>query len=561
MQLHNLNPWVFGDEYLYISKARNIKWGIDVISDATLGHTYPPLYSYLIAPVINNSASSSYLNIQILNFIVSQFLLILVFFILNKVFKFTATKEGKWFLFLSYLLTTTLSVISGYYPVAMSENLYTPILLLIFSLFIFINNKKNEKRNIFYWIVLAFLTTLAILTRSIALTLIPSLILSLISINLIKNKELNLARKIKKIVLPSLIFLILVFLTNKLFNSFETSLIKHQTIAEGQKFYSANPYLSVITDFFKGKNNYVASFKVLGNSLIYIFISSFFLPILFYLNELMAFLKSKLKGKISSEFIFISFFGLFSLGLSYLHSYLGFRNNPIKYSTYFRYLDPTIAIFFVYGLLKTWQLINKKITLEKNAIKIFIALCLFLILMLPTRDFYISINSLGWGFLDLMKGQSLLIRLLLMLLSTGLLWAIKPKKKLLMVFALLLISINLATFRLGLRDMHNWQAGIYRDNADPVLDYLIKEQGINNFYLNSDFQSSDHSYLYYIKYRLLFENQDFIPMPIIVWQNEKDRLIESGESFVLVDELVREYENADEVKLIDNKWQLVLFKL
>lgn len=561
MSFFNQNPWIFGDEYLYISKARNIKWGIDVISDATLGHTYPPLYSYLIAPVIRNSAVSSYLNIQTLNFIISQFLLILVFFILNKIFKFTATKSGKCFLFFSYLLTATLPVICGYYPVAMSENLYTPIILLIFALLISINNKKNEKRNIFYWIILATLTTLAILTRSIALTLIPSLIFSQIAINLNKKQKININKIIKKIVLPLVLFLAVIYMGNQLFNFMETSLIKHQTIAEGQKFYSANPYLSVITDFFKGKNNYLASFKVLGNSLIYIFISSFFLPTLFYLNELIVFLKNKLKGKISSEFIFLSFFGLFSLGLSYLHSYLGFRNNPIKYSTYFRYLDPTIAIFFVYGLLKTWQLINKKITLDKNAIKIFVALCLFLILMLPTRDLYISINSLGWGFLDLIKGQDLLIRLLLMLLSIALLWAIKPKKKFLMVFSLLLITINLATFRLGLRDMHNWQAGIYRDNADPVLDYLIKEQGINNFYLNSDLQSSDHSYLYYIKYRLLFENRDFIPMPIIDWPNEKNQLIESSESFVLVDGLAREYNGANEVKLIDNKWQLVIFKL
>jgi len=47
-------PWIFGDEYLYLSKARNIARGIDVLADLSQGHAYPPLYSYYLIFLITD---------------------------------------------------------------------------------------------------------------------------------------------------------------------------------------------------------------------------------------------------------------------------------------------------------------------------------------------------------------------------------------------------------------------------------------------------------------------------------------------------------------------------
>lgn len=80
-------PWLFGDEYIYISKARNIKYGIDVIADASLGHSYPPLYSYFLSLVIGNDPYITYKNIQILNFIFSQIIILICLFLINKFLK------------------------------------------------------------------------------------------------------------------------------------------------------------------------------------------------------------------------------------------------------------------------------------------------------------------------------------------------------------------------------------------------------------------------------------------------------------------------------------------
>lgn len=84
IQMNLFIPWVFGDEYLYLSKARNISRGIDVLADVSVGHTYPPLYSYLLSLVMGTDPLISYQQVQWLNFGVSQFLMILSLLVLNR---------------------------------------------------------------------------------------------------------------------------------------------------------------------------------------------------------------------------------------------------------------------------------------------------------------------------------------------------------------------------------------------------------------------------------------------------------------------------------------------
>ncbi len=547
-----LNPWVFGDEYLYISKARNLKWGIDIISDATLGHAYPPLYSYLLAPAIAETAQESYTQIQLLNFGISQLLIIASFYLLNKVFHFTKSEKGWLFLILAYLLTSTLPAISGYHLVAMSENLYTPLLLLISSFFIYLQAKQSQKS--WHWGVFALLGGLAILTRSIGLALLPASVLAFLYLR---------GQSWRKWLAPLLIAILGMLLSWQVWERVESSFVQQVSQASSQISYNPNSYLRVFSEALAGRHNFLATFKVTGNHLIYLFLASFAWPFLFYLAEINNAWRRRNWRQLSPEFIWLTSAGVFAFGLSYLHSYLGFLANPIKYSTYFRYMDPTVALFWLYGLLRLWQYLEKKFTLHKLELGLFAGLTVSLILMLPSRDFYSTINSLGWSYLDLLRGQAQLIRPVLLLLPLIFLISLRLARKWLLAMAFLLLSLNLLSLRLNYLDLHRWQAGIYQDNVDPLLEQLLVKEGVQQFYLQASAvkQQSDHSKLYYLKYHLLFANRDLLPMPLIDFATKKSELIGAGSSFALVDLPQAVYDEASASYPLGEEWRVFIFKL
>ncbi len=560
-----LNPWVFGDEYIYISKARNLSYGIDVISDASLGHTYPPLYSYAITPAISDTAAQSYTNIQFSNVAMSLLLFFLAFFILNKVFQFTKTKLGIIFMGMAFMMTVTLPAVSGYWLVAMSENLYIPIIALIFSSFVYLAGRyDNIKPTLRWWWLagLGLLTTSAILTRSIGLAVLPALGMSISWLfwkNTIDTKAL-----IKKLGLSLILTLGLALIGVSIFNTFEQSFIQQTAQAIEQHSYSSNSYLKVITDLFKGQNNLTASMKIIGNHAIYLLLASYLLPIVFYLDELIKLIKFKKISKLSAEFVFLSSFIIFSWGLSYLHTYLGFRSNPIKYSTYFRYMDPTVVMLFLYGVVRFWQVLREKIELEKVTLIGAGIISAFLIIMLPARDFYISINSLGWGWLDLLKNQPQMIKPVLLVLVIVMLVVLQYKRNILLGMGAIILIINALTARVGYLDMHRWQAGIYRDNVDAIVNELVYEQGITQFYLDKPV-TSDHSYLYYLKWRLLFENRELVPMPIVDWERDQQELLAATTPFAVISE-TSESELVENATIeapatyqIEDKWQVRVY--
>jgi len=547
-----LNPWVFGDEYLYISKARNLKWGIDVISDATLGHTYPPLYSYLLSLGITEEATSTYARIQFLNVAISQILILASFYLLNQVFHFTKTKKGWFFLILAYLLTSTLPVITGYHLVAMSENLYTPLLLLISSFFIYLQAKDSKK--IWQWGLFALLSGLAILTRSIGLALLPASAMSLIWLR---------GQTWKKWLVPLLISLVGTALVWQVWEKVEGSLVRQATQATAQIAYNPNSYLRVFSEALAGRHNLLATFKVTGNHLIYLFLASFAWPFLFYLAEIGEAWRRKSWRELSPEFIWLTSLGIFAFGLSYLHSYLGFLANPIKYSTYFRYMDPVVALFWLYGLLRLWQYLEGKFSLRRLGLWLFAGLATLLILLLPKRDFYSTINSLGWSYLDLLKEQSSLIRPALGFLALSVLAMLKIGRKWLLVLTTLILSLNLLSIKSNYLDLHRWQASIYSDQVDPLVEQLLVKDEVQKFYLQAQTskKESDHSLLYYLKYRLLFVNREFLPMPLIDFAEKKDELLQTKEAFALVDSPQAVYDEASASYPLGDKWQVFVFKL
>ena len=407
------NPWVFGDEYLYLSKAYNLRYNLNPLTDTSLGHKYSPLYSYLLALGFTHDSETTYRNVQLLNILITQILLLISFWILNRKFHWTKNKQGKLTLILMYSLFASSQLLTGYHFVAMSENLYLPLLFLVNSLIIYLD--KNKKSNFKIIILISFLSGLCILTRTIGLILIPCLILTILLPDLItyihsKKKQSNCKEMLTKLT----IILVFTVIGPWTFNFIENLIInKNSQTIFSQHSYSVHSYLANVISLLRGNINWFWSIKITGNHLIYLMYSSFFLPCYFYLKDFFVNLKkNSVKQLFSFPFLFLSAYTFFSFVMSFFHSYGAFANNPIKYSTYFRYFDPAVLLFSFHGWLEWTKLIQqKKLTLQKNCLIVFILLSVSLILLLPSRDFYITINSLGWTWLDLLKDRQNLIKL------------------------------------------------------------------------------------------------------------------------------------------------------
>jgi len=530
-----LNPWVFGDEYIYLSKARNLRFGLDVISDASLGHKYPPIYSYLLTLGITHNSETTYRNVQLINFLVAQVFLLVSFFILNKAFSFSKNKEGKFFLILFYLAISSSQMLTGFHFVAMSENLYSPLLILIFSLIIF--TYKKNKFNFKLFSLISFLSGVAILTRAIGLTLIPTLIITML-VTTWKGWEIYLNKNY--VIIHGFVNILLVILFTlglpKLFTLWESSMVKNLDQAVSHQSYSANPYLSVFINFFQGKHHLFNTIKLIGNHFIYLLISSFFIPIFFFGHKIIytvtEFFKNKKKPAIN--LIFLLSFTFFSFVLSYLHCYLGFKSNPIKYSTYFRYFDTSILLIILYGWLQAWNFYQeRKARVNKKWLSVFTVVAVLIVLILPPRTFYVTINSLGWGWLDLLQNYQWLNKIFVILAILIFSLTINKNKKLLFFWISIIIVINLLTLKVSL-GMHRWQAGFYRDNLDNILEELIAERKITDFYINeSSLQKINLSYVYYFKYKLQFITTKIVPVTIL-GQEDKEKIL--NKPYVLISE-------------------------
>ena len=528
-----LNPWIFGDEYIYISKARNIHQGIDVLADTSLGHKYPPLYSYLLSVVIGSDPDTTYSRIQWLNLAIGQVMLAASLFLLNKLFKFTRTKQGRVFLLFCFVMIALLPAVSGYYLVAMSENLFIPLILLIFSLLVYL--EKTQAKSCYYLGVTAaaFSISLAILTRSAGVTIIPAFLFSAGILSFFKHKHRD-SQRWQRVVYDLLLILILIAAPYFLVKKLELAITSHSEFMMGQKTYALSAYTQALTRILSGKNLF-GLIKIMGNQLVYLTLSCYFFPILFFINEWLTAVKDR---KLTVTLVFLTFFSAGTYALSVLHSYKGFAANPIKYSTYSRYLDPTVVLFVVFGLIKLWDNVtnrsNSTPKLKTGSFVVFVLLCTFLALMLPSRDFYITINSLGWGWLDIFQNNQALIKPVIIGFIALTTWILSRKKHLWPIILGLIIAANLFFIRVNL-NMHQWLSAVVRDNLEEPLNDIGKGQDINRFYLTEKTVQEDTlNYAYYIKYRLLFKNNQFIPAEVIPIQDVSKLLNKTGTSLMVV---------------------------
>lgn len=500
-------PWIFGDEYLYLSKARNIARGIDVLADVSQGHAYPPLYSYLISLVMGSDPLISYQSVQWLNFIVSQLLIFLSFYLLNRVFGWTKSRLGWLFLGLAYLLISFNTTITGFYSVAMSENLYTPLVILSFSLFVFIDHRlqKTDKNQLIFVVALALIASLAYLTRTIGLAVVVASAVG-IFVSLLKHKK-----QLKQALLIGVLLLIAGTVFIWLFNFWESSQLVRQGLKQPAYEDLQSNYFAVIRDLLSLTANWFWTVKIIGNHFVYLMLGSFFLPFYFLLKELLTFIKTR---KIKASTIFFITYALVVGSLSFLHCYSGFKGGQaIKYSTYFRYLDQVLVLLNLYGLISLWEMITKKQKIDKKVAWLYAIVALVALLFLPNRDFYTTLNSFAWGWLDIFLQPVWLGRViggLLLLLSIFILW----KKQFYYLFIITALLLQIFTLP-KIMAMHNWLASDFQALIKPIRT-LALDHHIQHFYISDDYLEKDLlGSLYFTKYLLLFYGDQFEPVQVI----------------------------------------------
>ena len=338
------------------------------------------------------------------------------------------------------------------------------------------------------------------------------------------------SKNTKKIFLDSVLFLFFSIIPYLIFKKVE-NLFTPSTIQEISGDYDSlfKAYVGVIKDFFLGKNNFFISLKVIGNHIIYLFFSTFFLPFLFIINDFVEFVKSK---KIKGELIFVLTSSLLFFIPSYLHDYLGFFRNEIKYSTYFRYADASIIIMIAYSLIRLFEVTKNKLKIYKNSYFLYFFISMILTLFLPVRDFYVTINSLGWTWLDIFKQNALIIKIISLLLLSIFLFFIKYKKY--NLFLLSIIILNLFSI-FPILKMNTW---LSTNKENLALEHTISNILSNNkkipFYIDKN-NTKDDSFvgpIYYGKYFLLFNSNEKIPIkPINIKElNGKKQFVFLGKS-------------------------------
>jgi hypothetical protein len=538
-----MTPWIFGDEYLYLSKARNIRQGIDVLADVNVGHTYPPLYSYLLSLVIGNDPYRTYQYVQWLNVATNQVFLIASLLLLNKVFRWTKTIQGWIFLLLAYVLLSTSTLMTGYHFVAMSENLYTPLVMFIFSLFVYAAHllKPDLKRTGLIFFSLGLFTALAILTRTIGVVLVPAVVLG--TLVFAKKNMKSWQRKASAMFIGLLSTISVVVL----FDHWEKNQIVHTLLVQQNYDELSIAYQGVLEALVSGRMQWFSAVKIVGNHVSYILFASFFFPILFVIRDGLKTIQIK---KIDPILMFFLAFSGGSAVVSFLHSYSGFLTNPIRYSTYFRYIDQVVVILILYGLIRLWEWYKSKERIRSLAFATWISVCLIGILFLPERDFYVTLNSFGWAWLDIFQQTQWLIKIVaIQLIVIGMI--ILKRKRLYPILLASIIGLQVLSLPVIVR-MHQWLGSSFQTLNGPVRQ-VAQEMNIQNFYIVGDFTEKGLlGEMYYMKYLMLFYGDNFTPIEIDAIGNLEDlprpyAYIDARES----DLLKREY--FDQVISVDDK--------
>lgn len=389
LSLRFSTPFVFGDEYLYSSYAKDILLNPFYIVDPTYRQIYPPGYPLLLTPnfiLFYPNMEMVYRSILVTNAILSTSILLTSYLILKNFAPKNLAVYGS-------VLVTLLPINTLYNFMILSENIYIPLYLLSGYLILKSFEKDNKLIHIFTGFVIFYLT----ITRAFGILAYASFfILVLYKAFTEKNHIFDFLKKNRLLIGVPIV----------LFGAW--NLLK-RTQGSGLYEYDSSGYLQSILYIFNDFQNLTLFLKLIINEIDYLMFASYF--IFFVLSMLIFLYWDRLDQPVKTYVLYSFVYTVLSIILTVLHKISYFRNpgdsSYVYYFIYGRYIDPVLPTIFIMGLISWNKFIlstNKDFKYD-NIIKKIIFISIFAILIFvityPYDALYRTMNDRAVNIMSL----------------------------------------------------------------------------------------------------------------------------------------------------------------
>jgi hypothetical protein len=349
-----VNPNILPDEATYSNMAKNIG-----IGKFTCGVPYaampPPGYSiFLSVANVSSDADLVYHLMLIINCILSSSIIFPAFFILKK---FIDEEEALYF----SLAASCLPSVAVYFPLLMSENLFSP--LFLFSAWFLL--ESFSRKSLLLDFLSGFSVFMLVLTRAIGVAMIPGLLLALFyKFKLSKGREYSAILKSGCVMLLSFTLPFLAWYYYKInviapqLSLPEFSGSSNYTI--DLSGYSLSFYINGIKSAFSSVQSLLAFLSLSIHEVDYLLLTTYFAFLIFAAYSVY---KRDSLAKKHEYSVFASYTIVSLLALTFIttvHMYSALMSGLSYYTIFGRYIDPVVVPLFIMGIIGFYQFQKEK---------------------------------------------------------------------------------------------------------------------------------------------------------------------------------------------------------
>jgi hypothetical protein len=387
---HLPTPFVFGDEYLYTSYAKDLLQNPLTFFAPDKGQLYPPGYPLILVPgfLFYPSIFAIYQTILGINILVSTSILFISFLILKI---YISNKEA----FLGSILIATLPLVTLNNYIIFSENFYFPALILACLLFLWSIESDNQRLHFFTGFVIGFLP----LIRAFGILAVFSFFMVILYQLFIHRDSLLafLAEKKYLIIVPLATFGIYTGI---------------KTIFSSDLYgYNSVGFLENLIWIIHDLPSLLTFFRAFAAELDYLIITTY-IGFFIFTTLLILFWK-RLDDSLKNLFLFTFFYTIFSIFITILHmlTFLRSPDSPFfpQYLMFGRYLDPATPLMFILGIVflykylpefDTGNFLSGVASRWRILVPAFMGLGAFFIMTYPTELKYKLVNVSTIYYLD-----------------------------------------------------------------------------------------------------------------------------------------------------------------
>ncbi len=342
-----VNPSVLPDEAVYNDIAKNIAVG-KFTSDIQYAQIYPSGYPlFLSLASVSADAERVYHLMLIINCILSSSIIFPAFFILKK---FIHEEEALYF----SLAASCLPSIVVYFPLILSENLFSP--LFLFSAWFLL--ESISRKSLLFDFLSGFSLFLLLLTRSIGAAFLPGLVLALIyKIKLSKDSRYSSVLRSGGVMLLSFLLPFSVWYYYKTSNAVPQLSIKEFSDVSS---YNIPFYVKHMSSAFSNITSFTTFLNLFIHETDYLILTTYFA---FFIFASYSIYKWHSLANSSEYLLFISYTIISSILTTFIttvHMYAAVLLGNDNYYLFGRYLDPLVAPLFIMGVVGIYQFQKNK---------------------------------------------------------------------------------------------------------------------------------------------------------------------------------------------------------